>query len=963
MFNEKLSESFLDLVAGDVIARLGTDLANVVVVFPNIRAGLFFNQSLYRQANRPLWAPRYQSIESLFESAATLRKGDNILLTGELYHTYIEVFNAHAAQPSAETLDEFFFFGEILLNDFDDVDKNLANVHSLFGNLQDLDRLKDDFAHLTDDQIKALMQYFKHVFQGESVLKTAFHNIWGILGEVYFTFKKKLETQGIAYPGMLMRSVIENEENRFTGKQYVFAGFNVLNRCEERLFKQLKDKALFYWDYDSYYLETEAGRFIKNNIRQFGSALNDPDFEVFSTKNKTITFLASPSENGQAAVVPLWIDSLNEPPSPARPDSAIVLCNEAILPAVMHAIPSEKVENVNITMGFPITLTPVSSFLQALTEMQTLGRQTSGQSFRYKFVLPVLRHPYTTVLFPEAGAVEREIVNNNLFSPALDVLKNELLFSFAEDTPALAAYLLAITQKLGVCLGKGNTGAGAYNDLYVESVFRAYQVINRLSGLLATGKWTLEKPTFLRLLRKLLSTVKIPFHGEPVKGLQIMGVLETRSLDFKNILMLSVNEGFMPGSNSENTFIPQFLRQYFGLDTIDRQDSVYAYYFYRLIQRAENLTFVYNTDKTQTGKSEISRFLLQLLIESPWKEKIVRRTLQSSVNPWTPQPIRIEKDGNLLQRIRTQYDGTINPEAARLSPTALNTLISCSFKFYQQYIEGLRSKEEMSDELDNSIFGSIFHRAAEYLYREIGHIPEEIKKFTPFVVRKEHFDPYLTAFYRIEKLVGRAFEREYFKGKPVNPQDFNGKQLITFRIICHIVKRLIEFDSRRAPFTLHGLEYPVTSPFTLKNGIELKIGGIIDRLEEKDGSFYIIDYKTGGKGKTYKTLEDLFIAKDNRASHIFQTFVYASALLQNEEFPLPIVPALIYMQEAGKEDYSPVILYNKEPIGDFRELNPEFEPLLKQTIEALFDPAIPFQQTEIAGVCEYCDFKEMCGRL
>jgi ATP-dependent helicase/DNAse subunit B len=275
----------------------------------------------------------------------------------------------------------------------------------------------------------------------------------------------------------------------------------------------------------------------------------------------------------------------------------------------------------------------------------------------------------------------------------------------------------------------------------------------------------------------------------------------------------------------------------------------------------------------------------------------------------------------------------------------------------------LKNKEELSDELDSSIFGSIFHYAAECLYREIGQISEEVKNFTSFVVRKEHFTPYLKTPHRIEKLVTHAFKREYFKGKPVVLENFNGKQLINYKIICHIVKRLIEFDSRRAPFTLHGLEYPLTSLFTLeKNDVQLKIGGIIDRLEEKDGCFYIIDYKTGGKGKTYKTLPDLFTAKDNRASHIFQTFVYASALLQKENTQLPIIPALMYMQEAGKEDYSPVVLYNKEPIRDFRELNYEFESLLKQKVEELFNPAIPFQQTEIAGNCEYCDFKEMCGR-
>jgi hypothetical protein len=963
MSNNKHPDSFLSLVAKDLITRMGTDLSEVTVIFPGIRAGLFFNKYLYQHAQKPLWAPRYQSINSLFEGASFLRKGDSIQLIGELYQTYIEVFNSHASIPTTETLDEFFFFGEILLNDFDDVDKNLANARTLFSNLQDLDQLKDDFSHLSEEQIKTLMRYFKYAFQGESALKMAFWNIWSLLGEVYFSFREKLEKQGIAYPGMLMRSVIEKGENRFTEKQYVFAGFNILNKCEEKLFKQLKDKTLFYWDYDSCYLKTEAGKFIENNIRQFGSALDASHFDSFLSGDKKITFFASPSESGQASIIPSWIASLNEPPSFTSPDSAIVLCNEMLLPVAMHAIPSEKVENVNITMGFPITLTPVSSFLQALTVMQTQGYNTSNQAFRYKFVLSVLRHPYTKIIFPEANKIEQEIVNNHIFFPTLEVLKDKLLFSYAENTRRLADYLLEIIQQLGISFGKEYHSSDAYSDLYAESIFRAYQVINRLRGLLSTDNWRLEKLTFLRLFRKLLSTVKIPFHGEPVKGLQVMGVLETRTLDFKNVLLLSVNEGFMPGSNNENTFIPQFLRQYFDLGTIDRQDSVYAYYFYRLIQRAEKITFVYNTDKTATEKAEISRFLLQLLIETPWKDKIKRFALQSSISPRQPESITIQKDESLMKRIRMQYDLNVNPGASRLSPTALNTYISCSFKFYQQYIEELKNKEDLSDELDNSVFGSIFHRAAEYLYREIGHIAEEEKHFTPFVVQKEHFLPYLKAPHRIEKLVSRAFNKEYFMGKAIEPDKFNGKQLINYKVICHILKRLIEFDAKRTPFTLHGLEYPITSPHSLeKENIQLKIGGIIDRLEEKDNAFYIIDYKTGGKAKVYKTLEELFIQKDNRASHIFQTFVYASALLQKEEFNLPVVPTLIYMQEAGKEDYSPVILYNKELVNDFRKLNPEFEILLKQKIKELFNPDIPFQQTEITSVCEYCDFKEMCGR-
>lgn len=962
MPENKPSTSFLSLVAEDLIQRFGTDLAKVVVVFPSIRASLFFNTYLYQHAQKSLWAPQYKSIDSLFEENSDLRKGDNIQLIGELYQTYIDVYNSHASTPSKETLDEFFFFGEILLNDFDDVDKNLVNARLLFSNLQNIDELRDDFSHLSEEQIQALTRYFKHAFQGESSLKTAFWNIWNILGEVYLAFKTKLHNKKIAYPGMLMRDALENPNAEFTAKHYVFVGFNVLNKCEEQLFEQLKPNASFYWDYDQYYLKTEAGRFIKRNIQKFGSALDDSLFDSFLNHAHKVSFIASSSENGQAAVIPDWIKSLNEPSSFTRPDSAIVLCNENILPTVMHSIPPQLVENVNITMGFPLTQTPVSSFLQVLTELQTKGYISSSKAFRFQTVLPVLRHPYTQIIFPEAKDVEKNIVENNIFFPDSSVLKDDLIFSHTPNTSDLAQYLLNIIQKLGIAFGKEETQSDIYNDLYQESIFRAYQIINRLNGLLISEEWSLEKPIFLRLLRKLLSTVKIPFHGEPVKGLQIMGVLETRTLDFKNLLLLSVNEGFMPGNTNDNTFIPQFLRVHFGLSTIDHQDSVYAYYFYRLIQRSEKVTLVYNTDKTQTGKSEMSRFLLQLLIDPQLKNRIKRFSLQSNLLPWQPEAIKIEKDAKILQQIREKYDWNINPQASKLSPTALNTYINCSFKFYQQYIEGLKSNNDLSDELDSSIFGSIFHRAAEYLYRAIGNLPDE-GSFTPFVIQKERLEPYLKAPHLIEKLVTRAFEKEYFKDRKADLKKFNGEQLINFKVICHILKRLICFDSQRTPFTLYGLEYPVSGDFYLnKANAKLRIGGIIDRLEEKEGKFYILDYKTSGKAKTYKELSDLFIADKKRASHIFQTFIYASVLLQNKNFNLPIVPGLLYLQEAGKDDYSPVIVCDKKEITDFQEYREEFEALLIQKTEELFNPEIPFEQTTITETCEYCDFKEMCNR-
>ncbi|MDR0232448.1 MAG: PD-(D/E)XK nuclease family protein [Dysgonamonadaceae bacterium] len=959
------AKPFLSLVAEDLIARFGNDLSRVAVIFPGRRARLFFNNYLCDYSDEPVWAPQYLSIDDLFQQASDLQIADNIKLICELYQTYIEVYNRHATSLSAETLDEFYFFGEILLNDFDEVDKNLVNARSLFGNLQDLDQLRDDFSHLSESQITALMRYFKNTFHGESSLKTAFWSVWNILVEVYETFKDKLQQSGIAYPGMLMRSVIENEAVGFPYEHYVFVGFNVLNKCEEKLFRRLKNKALFYWDVDNYYLNAEqksfneAGRFIRKNIEKFGSALSLDQFDNFLSHKPEITIIASPSESGQSAYISPWLDSLKQPAQFESPDSAIVLCNEQILPVVMHSISPQKAENVNITMGFPITQSPVCSFLQVLTEMQVRGANESGKTFRYKYVLPVLRHPYTQAIFPEAKAVEKTLLEGNIFFPTLDVLKNSDIFTYALTTLDLAKYLLTLIEQVGRSYEKQSESDDIYSGLYQESIFRAYQIINRLAGLMDSGALQVDKTTFLRLMRKLFSSTSIPFHGEPVKGLQVMGVLETRTLDFRNLLLLSVNEGFMPGTNSDNTFIPQFLRKHFELNMIEHQDSIYAYYFYRLIQRAERVTFVYNTDKTQTGKSEISRFLLQLLVDS--QLNIKRYGLQSAIKPIQPQPIIIPKTPELLEKMRSQFDIHTNPEAQRLSPSALNIFIDCSLRFYWQYIEGLRAKDELNDELDVSVFGTIFHRSAELLYREIGNIGDT-KEYPPFLVRKQHFDVYLENTFLIDKLVAKAFSEEYFKNKDVKQKDYNGEQLINFRVIRHMMKRLIEFDSKRTPFYVCALEKRFYADFDLPDAdVTLKIGGIIDRLDEKDEALQILDYKTGGSAKSFKEMSDLVTQKDTRASHIFQTFTYSSVLIKNK-VNKSVIPSLLYMQDAGKEDYSAIIQYEKEDISDFYRIYPLFEEVLIQKLSELFDKNIPFCQTTALTKCSYCDFKELCNR-
>lgn len=954
---------FLSHVAKDLLQRYGNDLSRVTVVFPNRRARLFFNEYLCQASDKPVWAPAYASLDELFHQASGLKTADPLKLLTELYYTYTSVYNRNKLDAAIETFDEFYFFGEILLSDFQDVDKNLVNELALFSNLSELDKLKDDFEHLDEQQWTVIQRFFKDISTNRTQLKEAFFSIWNILGTVYSQFRQKLQAEGLAYDGMLFRAVVEEMQANgvvaFPQEKYAFVGFNVLTKCEKTLFKILKqnDKALFYWDFDDYYMaETqEAGRFMRENMRSLGNDLPGIDTNLLAVKPKKIKLVASPSESAQAGYVPQWISSLNYPQGFDAPDSAIVLCNEQNLQAVMHAIPTE-VGNVNITMGFPLSQTPVYSLLTALAELQLKGVDEAQNRFRYNFVLPVLRHPYIRLAFPKASELQKRMVRENNFFPTQEDLQYTQLFRSTNSASELASYLVEILQAVAMAYGK-NEAEDSFGDLYSESLFRAFQQVNRLKDLISTGELQVEKATFVSLIKRLLSGTSVPFHGEPARGLQIMGLLETRNMDFRNLLMMSVNEGVMPKSDNDSSFIPHFIRKFFGMTTIEHQDSLYAYYFYRLLQRAENVVLMYNTANQQTGKSEMSRFLLQLLTEYP--QPIERINLQSEIRPHKGLPLVVPKTEALLAKIKNKYDLNTNPEAGSLSPSALNNYMDCSLRFYLQYIEGIRPPQELSDELDNSVLGSVFHKAVELIYLEIGKVRvDKSADFAAFVVTQDHIDGFLKLDARIERAIEKAFDEEFFN-RPMPRSRYNGEQLIYFRIVKQFIKRLLRLDKQHAPFTIVGLEAKKYRSLEF-DGLKLKVGGIIDRLDSKDGVLRVVDYKTGGNPKDVKDMSQLFVSSKDRANYAFQAFLYASIMI--EEQAEAVAPALVYIQKATDEEYSPIIKWNKEPIADFRELAEEFDEAFSAKLKELFNVEMSFIQTANDKACEWCDFKGMCSK-
>ena len=958
-------ESFLKLVAADLYKHTEGNLAHTAVVFPNKRAGLFFNEYLAQESDSPIWSPAYVSISELFRSLSPWEVGDPVKLVCELY----KIFRRET--QSTETLDDFYFWGEMLISDFDDADKNKVDTDKLFSNLQDLRNIMDDYTFIDDEQEEAIRQFFQNFsIERRTALKERFISLWDVLGNIYKGFRESLASQNIAYEGMMYRHVIEHlDVDKLPYEKYVFVGFNVLNKVEHTLFTQLKDvgKAVFYWDYDEFYMKEnrqavthEAGEFIRRNLRNFPSPLSGELFKNLS-KPKEVHYIASSTENAQARYLPQWIrNNLTTP----EKETAVVLCNEALLQPVLHSLPAE-VKHVNITMGFPLSQTPVYSFLIALLELHTHGFNFKSGRYTFQSVVTLLKHPYTRQLTGQAELLEKELTRNNRFYPLPGELgKDEFLTRLFTPLSGNLNLCIRLSETLQQVAGiyqantSGTEDTDAFNQLYRESLFKAYTTINRFRTLIEEDELTVQSETFRRLLVKVLSATNIPFHGEPAIGMQVMGVLETRNLDFRHLVLLSVNEGQLPKSGGDSSFIPYNLRKAFGMTTIEHKIAVYAYYFYRLLQRAERITLMYNTSSDGLNRGEWSRFMLQFLIE--WPHPITRQFLEAGQSPQGTSPITVEKTPDVMRRMQSLFDVRANPKA-KFSPSALNYYLDCPLKFYYRYVAGLSAPDEVSAEIDSATFGSIFHYAAEHIYKDLTTHGK--------VINKEALETLLRNEVKLQDYVDTAFKKLFFNVPQNEKPEYNGVQLINSAVIARYLKQLLQNDLRYAPFTFIASEMEVDEPIdiqTPKGVIKSRIGGIIDRMDSKDGTLRIVDYKTGGDADTPPHVESLFIPDKKRSNYVFQTFLYA-AIMCRKQPTMKIAPALLYIHRAATETYSPVIQMGeprkpKEAVEDFSKYEKEYRERLQRLLEEIFNPEKSFTQTEIIEKCTYCDFKALCKR-
>ena len=953
-----MNSTFLEAVAKDLLQKYGSNLSRIAVVFPNKRASLFMNEYLARLSDGPLWSPCYTTISDLFREKSELMVADPIKLVCDLYRSYTEITGKD------ETLDRFYGWGQLLLADFDDIDKNMADAHKVFANLRDIHEL-DDIDYLSPEQ-KNILKSFFHNFADDhlSKLKERFLSLWCNLEEIYRDFNQRLAAQGLAYEGALYRSVVEAQAD-YEFDKYVFVGFNMLQQVEQRLFLTLKaqGKARFYWDFDHYYLaNNEAGHYINGYLTQFPNELSIDDDTYYNNfcKPKDITYISSMTESAQAHYISQWISENHRIEAGAK--TAIVLCDESLLQTVLHCLP-EEVKSINITTGYPLSQSPVASFVQILLRLQTYGHVKNTDKYRLRDVAKILKHPYGRYISDSCLDLYKELQACNRYYPTRSQLALDqglqLLFTDIDTlgdchNQNIAQWLTAMLQYVGRQASKVN------DPLTQESIFRMYTIINRLEGLIASGDLQVDKITFERLIAQLIQSTTVPFRGEPIEGIQIMGVLETRNLDFDHLLVLSASDNNMPKGVNDSSFIPYSIRKAYGLTTIDHKVAIYAYYFYRLLQRSQDITLTYNkaTEDGQTG--EMSRFMLQMMVESGHDirhgiltpDQSVKQALSGSVI----------KTPDLMNKLH---------QLTQLSPTAINRYFYCPLTFYYNVVEGLKEPDETDEEMkDSRVFGLIFHRSAELIYQRLMQRCE--------VIKQADIDDLLNHREVIEMIVDQAFKEELFKVKDNSyTPEYNGLQLINRGVVISYLRKMLVIDSRLTPFRILGLENKVetTVRFDSTDGErEIKVLGIIDRLDEitdddQQQRIRVIDYKTGMPArKKVEEIAELFSDTDIHAKHTnyyLQALLYALIVSHSQELNqsgLAVSPALMFIQNMSDDQYDPTLKLGDGLMVRATDYEDEFMDGLRQTLREIYDADIPFEPTKDQKRCANCIYSNLCKR-
>lgn len=894
--------NFLYSIAQDLLKKHGNDLHDVIVVFPNKRASLFLNQALAELCDKPLWSPQYTTISELFRSMSSLELADRIKLICELHKSYC------AVTGKEETLEQFYGWGELMLSDFDDIDKHLADARQVFTLLSNIHEL-DSIDYLTHEKIEVLKNFFSNFTEDHTtVLKKRFLELWNKFYDIYMHFRQSLLSQGIAYEGMLYREVVEKKDT-IHPSSFIYIGFNLLTPVEKLLITKTE-----------------------------GVICNDDDN---SCPPEELSIISSPTDDLQARYISQW---LTPERIKAGRRTAIVLADESLLNTVLHCLPQDI--TLNITTGYPLSQAPITSLVQLVTTLLQKG------SYTLHNINGILRHPLAKFISPKVEELHKKINEDLIYylTPEEVSVDDSLRQLFQpvkdkNDTLELTERLIWLTRTIA----KGVQAVQGVSPLDSEALYRMFTLLNRMKTLIAEEDMQLSSTLYTRLLNQIIQSTTVPFHGEPIEGIQIMGVLETRNLDFDHVLLLSCNEGNLPARINDSSFLPHSIRQGYNLTTIENKVQIYHYYFDRLLQRTKDVTILYNNSTNDGKTGEMSRFMLQLIAES--KLPIRRYSLQASVGTSSEPVTEVRKTPEMIRSFL---------ERKFISPSSLGRYLRCQMSFFYTYIEGIRDDEDSDqEEMDNRAFGNIFHAAAELLYKDF-----EGKVVTHDFIQKLLNEKNHPTLHRIAE---EAFRQKLFNinEKTRKTPKLNGLQYINFEIVVTFLINLLKYDLTLTRLEIVSLEKTFTGKIKV-DGKDIPIGGNIDRLDivtDTDGirRMRVIDYKTGRlRDKlNLNSIEEIFMPEKikSHTDYYLQALLYASILEDKEH---EISTGLLYVQHAAEDNYNPLLQIAKQPITNASEYREEFQQGLSKLISEILNTDIPFLRTQNTSLCKDCPFTKLC---
>lgn len=948
-------KSFLEHIVDDIKLEKPDELLNSCYVFPSKRASLYFRSLLAKKfADKVFWGPSVLSIEEFVNACSSKVPGEEINLVLELYTVYRKY------DPEV-VLDRFFNWGQVLLKDFDEADRYMVDTAKLYRNIKEYQELETLFED--SEEIKNAFHAFNKVVQvkDKSQLLNAFMKTWGIISQVRHDFQEHLAKKGIAYQGQLYRELVEQLENgqKIPFEKVIFCGFNALATSEERIFETLLGSGIgkAYWDVSDYYMHDadDTGKFLKRYRKRWPTESSTWINTDLSKEKKEVDIIGTPEFVGQGKISAVELQKVLKDNS-NHTRTAIVLGDERLLFPVLYALP-EELDSVNVTMGYPLNATTWYSMAESYITLWKTGfeKQSGDTVFGRKEIVNFFSNPLVKTLFEGKNDPLREIQNikrNKVkFSEIEPVIKNKLIIaalSSGESGNSLLQSLQDLLVKISLVL------KDKQESLEEEFIYHLVKSIVRLRETLQDNNLKPSPELLLKLLKEVLISVRIPFSGEPLKGVQLMGFLETRALDFENLFLLSLNEGVIPSGRTNVTYIPYAIRKAFKMPTFEEQDAIYSYHFKRLLQRAKKVFLLYNTEVAVDGSGEKSRFLRQIVKElKPYEENIKIR--DRIISPFIPPqkeyaPIQIKKNSEVLADMN-QFVANGTEKPRRLSPTTLATYIECSLRFYYKHVARMPEPEEFNEDMDPREFGIIVHRALEKIYNP--WIGEEISKKDIKQILADN---------KISDAVSEAYEENKYSVK----KELQGKNLLNRDIIEQVILKALEQDAKEAPIKIISLETDSLNREIELGGKKVNIGGYLDRLDylPKKDTYRIIDYKTGKvdllppskrMNKNFDEYLDEYFTNSKYKSG-FQAYYYA--YLFHKSHPEDNITTGIF----GLKSVNQGIKYLRNGTTIAPEMLDIYESKLGSLIEEIFNPDVNFAETDDHRKCEYCAYRSICRK-